>query len=60
MILDMHNFDTILSMDWLSTHHVEIWCFEIVIVFYLRSEKKFRYINKLSKMNFAILISVNN
>lgn len=32
-------------MDWIYAHHVEIWCFEKVIVLYLESKNEFRYIS---------------
>lgn len=46
MLLDIHNFDVILGMDWLSFYHAKIWCFEKVVVFYPGSKNEFYYISK--------------
>ena len=35
ILLHMHDFDAILGMDWLSTHHAVVECFEKHVVFHI-------------------------
>ena len=41
VLLDMHDFDDILGMDWLASYHVIVHCFEKEVVFRPPSESKF-------------------
>ena len=39
IILDMHDFDVILGMDWLETYHATIDCFSKTITFKLKGKQ---------------------
>ena len=39
IILDMHDFDVILGMDWLETYHATMDCFSKNITFKLKGEQ---------------------
>ena len=38
VLLDMHDFDVILGMDWLASYHVTVHCFKKEVVFRPPSE----------------------
>jgi len=37
----MHDFDAILGMDWLSTHHAVVECFEKRVIFHIPGQFEF-------------------
>ena len=39
IILDMHDFDVILGMDWLETYHATMDCFSKTFTFKLKGEQ---------------------
>ena len=41
VLLDMHDFDVILGMDWLASYHASVHCFEKEVVFRPPSESEF-------------------
>ena len=43
VLLDMHDFDVILGMDWLASYHAIVHCFEKEVVFRPPSESKFLF-----------------
>ena len=43
ILLNMHDFDAILGMDWLSTHHAVVECFEKRVIFHIPSQSKFYF-----------------
>jgi hypothetical protein len=51
IIFDMHGFDIILGMDWLSANHAIIDCHSKEIIFKLPSEDEFKFIR--TKVNAA-------
>jgi hypothetical protein len=51
IIFDIHGFDVILGMDWLSSNHAIIDCHHKEIIFRLSSEAEFKFIG--TKVNVA-------
>jgi hypothetical protein len=51
IIFDIHRFDIILGMDWLSSNHAIIDCHHKEIIFKLPSEAEFKFIG--TKVNVA-------
>ena len=43
VVLDFHDFDVILGMDWLSTHHGHVACFEKMVNFQPVGGKPFHF-----------------
>jgi hypothetical protein len=43
ILLDIHDFDVILGMDWLSTHHAVVDCFEKRAIFRILGQSKFYF-----------------
>ena len=43
MLLDMHDFDVILAMDWLASYHASVHCFEKEVVFRPPGESEFLF-----------------
>jgi hypothetical protein len=43
ILLDMHDFDVILGMDWLSTHHAVVDCFAKRVIFRIPRQPKFYF-----------------
>ena len=50
MLLDMHDFDVILGMDWLASYHTSVHCFEKEVVFSPLGELEFLF--KASCLSF--------
>ena len=58
IILDMHDFDVILGMDWLETHHTTMDCFSKTITFKLKGEQADMMIQGNKKKTQVGFISV--
>ena len=43
VLLDMHDFDVILGMDWLASYHASVHCFEKEVVFRPPGESEFLF-----------------
>ena len=43
VLLDMHDFDNMLGMDWLGSYHASVHCFEKEVVFRPPGESKFLF-----------------
>ncbi|XP_075670018.1 uncharacterized protein LOC142639764 [Castanea sativa] len=43
ILLNMHDFDAILGMDWLSTHHAVVECFEKRVIFHIPGQSEFYF-----------------
>ena len=43
ILLNMHNFDAILGMDWLLTHQAVVECFEKRVIFYIPGQSEFYF-----------------
>jgi len=43
VLLDMHDFDVILCMDWLTSYHASVHCFEKEVMFRPPGESKFLF-----------------
>ena len=43
ILLHMHDFDAILGMDWLSTYHAVVECFEKHVIFHIPGQSKFYF-----------------
>ena len=43
VLLDMHDFDVILGMDWLASYHASVHCFEKEVVFRPLGESEFLF-----------------
>ena len=54
VLLDMHDFDVILGMDWLASYHASVHCFEKEMVFRPRGESEFLF--KVSCLPFMSLV----
>ena len=39
----MYDFDAILGMDWLSTHHAIVECFEKCVIFHIPGQSEFYF-----------------
>ena len=50
VLLDMHDFDVILGMDWLASYHTSVHCFEKEVVFSPLGELEFLF--KASCLSF--------
>lgn len=45
ILLAMHEFDVILSMDWLSTYCASVKCYEKEVMFQLLGEPEFNFVD---------------
>ena len=52
--IEMHDFDVILGMNWLSTYHASIECFSKEIVFKIPGKKEFRFQGRRSSIGGLI------
>jgi len=56
ILLEMMDFDVILGMDWLSTHHAVVDCYEKIVEFSTPDQPKLRFVGE--KRNLApVMIS---
>ena len=46
VILDLQDFDVILGMDWLVSHHASIYCFRKWVTFSISSQPEFSFERK--------------
>ncbi|KAJ4717071.1 Retrotransposon protein, putative, Ty3-gypsy subclass [Melia azedarach] len=44
ILLPMHDFDVILGMDWLSTYHASVKCYEKEVIFRPPGETEFKFV----------------
>ncbi|CAB4316862.1 unnamed protein product [Prunus armeniaca] len=58
VIMYMYDFDVILVMDWLSTHHVMVKCFEKEVVFQPPNEAEFCFVGARVQSLPRVMISL--
>ncbi|KAL5579861.1 hypothetical protein UlMin_012303 [Ulmus minor] len=55
IVLDMHDFDVILGMDWLSKYNATIDCRKRRVIFEPMGEEKFKFVGKPKKSGTPII-----
>ena len=55
VILDIHDFDVILGMDWLCKYHANIDCHKKIVLFQPLSEPSFNFIRIQPNMKISII-----
>ena len=48
ILLGIAEFDVILGMDWLSTHHAMVYCYNKVLKFCTPNEPRFQFVGEKS------------
>ena len=56
VILDIHDFDVILRIDWLCKYHANIDCHKKIILFQPPSEPSFNYIGIQPNLKISIIL----